>query len=46
MQALDLSALRLATARRPPESVLLLSVAVRLYPFPSHKWLVYETPVP
>ena len=35
VQALDLSALRLATARRPPESVLLLSVAVRLYPFPS-----------
>jgi hypothetical protein len=35
VQTLDLSALRLAGLRLPPESVLLLSVAVRLYPFPS-----------
>jgi hypothetical protein len=40
VQALDLSALGLATARRPPVSVLLLSVALRRYPFPSsYKWL-------
>jgi hypothetical protein len=35
VQALDLAPLGLATARGAPESVLLLSVAVRLYPFPS-----------
>jgi hypothetical protein len=47
MQALDLTAPgSLATARSAPESVLLLSVAVRCYPFPSYKWLVNENPVP
>jgi hypothetical protein len=35
VQALDLSALRLPTTDTASESVLLLSVAVRLYPFPS-----------
>jgi hypothetical protein len=43
VQALNLAPLGLATARRAPESVLLLSVAVRCYPFPSYKWRVYET---
>jgi hypothetical protein len=34
VQALDLAPLGLAAARRAPESVLLLRIAVRRYPFP------------
>src|SRR3954463_13558847 len=55
MQALDLSALRLAGLHAAAESVLLLSVAVRLYPFllisgwsmrhESHKALLMVRPV-
>src|SRR3954463_351954 len=47
MQPLDLSAVSsLPAAHAASESVLLLSVAVRLYPFPSHKLVLHETPVP
>jgi hypothetical protein len=34
VQALDLAPLGLAAAGRAPESVLLLRITVRLYPFP------------
>src|SRR5207249_8219733 len=39
VQALNFAPLGLPATRGAPESVLLLSVAVRLYPFPSYKWL-------